>query len=495
MTKRSLRTILNPYTRPIPSKEPGPSPRHDTSIPVSEIWSAKASMSRTGKSSAGSNRSSSGHKTWPGHYQESVLNLTSIDFVFWHQPEQSSSYVLPPASCPTISKAFGGASAGVRVGLTLAVLTAVVLTGPSCGGPKPQVTAASPPTPVGVVKAIQMDVPVHAEWVATLEGYVNAQIQPQVTGYLISQNYKEGSYVHKGDVLFEIDPRPFQAALDQAKGQLAQARAQLYLADVNVKRDTPLVKEQAIAQSQLDTETAAQMQAQAAIQAAEAAVEQARLNLEFTNVRSLVDGIAGIATSQMGNLVSPGTVLTTVSKVDPIRVYLPISEQEYLQFTSKRLKKSSSSDLLRASDSPALDLILSDGSAYPHKGQVIFTDRQVDPQTGTIRVVAAFPNPGNVLRPGQFGRVRALLNVRRGAVLVPQRCVTELQGTYEVAVVAAQNSISIRKVKVGDRVGSWWVIDEGLAPGEEVVSNGTSKVRDGMPVTPTVENPDPEGTR
>jgi membrane fusion protein (multidrug efflux system) len=338
-------------------------------------------------------------------------------------------------------------------------------------------------------------VPVHAEWVATLEGYVNAQIQPQVSGYLISQNYKEGSYVHKGDVLFEIDPRPFQAALDQAKGQLAQARAQLYLADVNVKRDTPLVKERAIAQSQLDTETAAQMQAQAAIQAAEAAVEQAQLNLEFTSVRSLVDGIAGIATSQMGNLVSPGTVLTTVSKVDPIRVYLPISEQEYLQFTSKLLKNSSSSDLLRASDSPALDLILSDGSAYPHKGQVIFTDRQVDPQTGTIRVVAAFPNPGNVLRPGQFGRVRALLGVRRGAVLVPQRCVTELQGTYEVAVVAAQNSISIRKVKVGDRVGSLWVIDEGLAPGEEVVSDGTSKVRDGMSVTPTVETPDPEGTR
>jgi membrane fusion protein (multidrug efflux system) len=426
-----------------------------------------------------------------------VLNLmsTDTDFVFWREPEQSSSRVLPPASCPTIPKAFGGASAGVHVGLILAVLTAVVLTGTSCGGPKPQVATASPPTPVGVVKAIQKDVPVHAEWVATLEGYVNAQIQPQVSGYLISQNYKEGSYVHKGDVLFEIDPRPFQAALDQAKGQLAQARAQLYLADVNVKRDTPLVKERAIAQSQLDTETAAQMQAQAAIQAAEAAVEQAQLNLEFTSVRSLVDGIAGIATSQMGNLVSPGTVLTTVSKVDPIRVYLPISEQEYLQFTSKLLKNSSSSDLLRASDSPALDLILSDGSAYPHKGQVIFTDRQVDPQTGTIRVVAAFPNPGNVLRPGQFGRVRALLGVRRGAVLVPQRCVTELQGTYEVAVVAAQNSISIRKVKVGDRVGSLWVIDEGLAPGEEVVSDGTSKVRDGMSVTPTVETSDPEGTR
>jgi membrane fusion protein (multidrug efflux system) len=395
-----------------------------------------------------------------------------------------------------MSKAFGGEPAGVGVGLILAVLAALVLMDPSCGALKPQVAAVSPPTPVGVVKAIQMDVPVHAEWVATLDGYVNAQIQPQVSGYLISQNYKEGSYVHKGDVLFEIDPRPFQAALDQAKGQLAQARAQLYLADVNVKRDTPLVKERAIAQSQLDTETAAQMQAQAAIQAAEAAVEQAQLNLGFTKVLSLVDGIAGIATTQMGNLVSPAAVLTTVSQVDPIKAYFPISEQEYLQFTSKLLKtKTSASDLLRISDSRVLDLVLSDGSIYPRKGQVIFTDRQVDPQTGTIRVVGAFPNPGNILRPGQFGRVRALVGVRQGAVLVPQRSVTELQGTYEVAVVTAQNSISIRKVKVGDRVGSLWVINDGLAPGEEVVSDGTSKVRDGMPVKPTVETPQPEGNR
>jgi len=474
----------------------------------------------------------------------------SIDFVSWRRPVQSSRHLLPPASCPAIvartsalrpacanasegrPKAFGptptdpspeggfgpqgegiraaggrravvevrvsyaSAPACVRAGLILAALFTLVLTGSSCGGPKPPsgASASAPATPVGVVKAIQMDVPVRAEWVATLDGYVNAQIQPQVSGYLIRQNYQEGSYVHKGDVLFEIDPRPFQAALDQAKGQLAQARAQLYLADVNVKRDTPLVKERAIAQSQLDAETAAQMLARASIQAAEAAVEQAQLNLGFTSVCSLVDGIAGIATTQMGNLVSPSTVLTTVSQLDPIKVYFPISEQEYLHFTSKA-RKNSAGDLLRASDSRALDLVLSDGSTYPRKGQVIFTDRQVDPQTGTIRVVAAFPNPGNILRPGQFGRVRALLGVRQGAVLVPQRCVTELQGTYEVAVVAAQNSISIRKVKVGERVGTLWVIDDGLAPGEEVVSDGTSKVRDGMRVAPTLETPAPEGSR
>ena len=381
----------------------------------------------------------------------------------------------------------------MRVGLILAALTAMMLTGLSCGGPRLPSAASPAPTPVVVVKAIQMDVPVHAEWVATLEGYVNAQIQPQVNGYLIRQNYQEGSYVHKGDVLFEIDPRPFQAVLDQAKGQLAQARAQLYLADVNVKRDTPLVKERAIAQSQLDAEMAAQMLAKAAIQAAEAAVEQAQLNLGFTSVRSLVDGIAGIATTQMGNLVSPSTVLTTVSQVDPIKVYFPISEQEYLRFTSKL--KNSAGDLLHASDSPALDLILSDGSTYPHKGRVIFTDRQVDPQTGTIRVVAAFANPGNILRPGQFGRVRALLGVRRGAVVVPQRCVTELQGTYEVAVVTAQNSISIRKVKMGERVALMWVINEGLEPGETVVAEGTSKVREGMTVAPTLAPSAPEGSR
>ena len=419
----------------------------------------------------------------------------SLHFVFWRWPRDANSFVLAPDPCPAIRRASRGISSGVRAARILAALVGVVLAGPSCSRVKPQAAASGPATSVGVVKSIQRDVPVHAQWVATLEGYVNAQIQAQVSGYLISQDYKEGSYVHKGDVLFEIDPRPFQAALDQAKGQLAQARAQLYLADVNVKRDTPLVKEHAIAQSQLDAEIAAQMQAQATIQAGEAAVEQAQLNLGFTRVRSLVDGIAGIATTQMGNLVSPATVLTTVSQIDPIKVYFPISEREYLQFTSNLLKKTSASDLLRASDTRTLELILADDSTYPHKGQVIFTDRQVDTQTGTIRVVGAFPNPGNVLRPGQFGRVRALLGERRGAVLVPQRCVTELQGTYEVAVVDAQNTISIRKVKVGDRVGSLWVIDEGLSAGEKVVSDGTSKVREGMLVNPALEPPQPEGNR
>lgn len=377
----------------------------------------------------------------------------------------------------------------------LLVLSAMLLVSVGCNSVKPQ-AAGPPPLSVGVTKVIQMDVPVHGEWVATLDGYVNAQIQAQVSGYLIRQNYKEGSYVHKGEVLFEIDPRPFQAVLDQAKGQLAQARAQLYLANVNVKRDTPLVKERAVAQSQLDAETASQMQATASTQSAEAAVEQAELNLGFTKVLSLIDGVAGIATTQIGNLVSPSTPLTMVSKVDPIKVYFPISEQEYLQFTSTSLQQNSraSRDLLR-SDDRALDLILANGSTYPRKGKVIFVDRQVDAQTGTIRVVAAFPNPGNVLRPGQFARVRALLGMRKAAVLVPQRCVTELQGTYEVAVVDAKNSVSVRKVKVGDRLGTQWVIESGLEAGELVVSAGTSKVRDGMVVAPDLETSQPEGAQ
>ena len=417
------------------------------------------------------------------------------DVVFWSGPEECNSRALLPDFWPARSQGLDKSLHGMRVGMVLAGLAAMLLMGSSCGRLKPQAAAPAPPMAVGAVKTTQMDVPAHAEWVATLDGYVNAQIQAQVSGYLISQNYKEGSYVHKGDVLFEIDPRPFQAVLDQAKAQVAQARAQLYLADVNVKRDTPLVKERAIAQSQLDTETAAQMQARASIQAAEAAVEQAQLNLGFTKVLSLIDGIAGIATTQMGNLVSSATPLTMVSKLDPIKVYFPISEREYLQFTSNLPKNTSAGALLQGTDSRALELILSDGSTYPHKGQVIFTDRQVDAQTGTIRVVGAFPNPGNILRPGQFARVRALLGVHRGAVLVPQRSVTELQGTYEVAVVDAKNTISIRKVKVGDRVGSLWVIDEGLAAGEEVVLDGTSKVRDGMPVTPTPQTPQPEGNR
>jgi RND family efflux transporter MFP subunit len=358
-----------------------------------------------------------------------------------------------------------------------AVLAAIAVAG--CSGSSP--SAAPPPPTVSYVNVLQKDVPVNGDWVATLQGYTTAEIQPQVTGYLVKQNYREGSYVHKDDVLFEIDPRPFQALLDQAKGQLAQANAQLGLATINVNRDTPVAKLHAIPQSQLDNDIQAKLAAEAAVQAAQAGVEQAQLNLNFTQVHALVDGIAGIAQTQIGNLVTTSTVLTTVSKVDPIKVYFPISEQEYLHMAAKI---TGSVDLLKSGGRVPIDLVLSDGSIYPHKGTIIFADREVDPQTGTIRVVGEFPNPGNLLRPGQFGRVRAVTANLKSALLIPQRAVTELQGQYQVAVVLPDNKVDIHNVTVGERVGGMWVITQGLAPTDRVITEGIQKVAAGALVTP-----------
>ncbi len=366
---------------------------------------------------------------------------------------------------------------------------------------KRQQVAPPPPPTVGVVAVQQRTVPVYGNWIASLEGYINANIQPQVSGYLIKQDYREGSLVHKGDVLFEIDPRPFQAALDQAEGQLAQARAQLGqaeaqlgLAVINVKRDTPLAQAHAVSQAQLDNEIQAEKQAeatikasQAAITAAEAAVETARLNLGFTKVRSLIDGIAGIATTQIGNLVSPSTVLTTVSQVNPIKVYFSISEQEYLSLASKIKPKPSTADpinWLSARNSVPIQLTLANDQVYPAQGRILFADRQVNAQTGTITIVGAFPNPDNILRPGQFGRVRALTSMAENALLVPQEAVTELQGRYQVAVVDPHNQVHIVNVEVGDRYQNMWIIHQGLTAGERVVAEGTSKVRDGETVNP-----------
>ncbi len=370
-----------------------------------------------------------------------------------------------------------------------------------CASKQASANVAPPPPEVLVTPVIQKDVPIYGDWVATLDGYVNANIQPQVSGYLIKQNYREGSLVHKGAILFEIDPRPFQAALDQAqaqvaqaRGQLAQAEAQFELANINVNRDTPLAAARAIAQSQLDNDvqTRAQNQAQiktaqANIQTYEAAVEQAQLNLGFTHVTSLIDGIAGIATTQIGNLVGPSTILTSISQVDPIKAYFPISEQEYLALAG-RVGQGGSPDFLRADSPVPLQMTLSNQSIYPRQGRIVFADRQVNNQTGTIRIVGAFPNPGNVLRPGQFGRIRALTTLRKGALLVPQRAVSELQGNYQIAVVGPGNHIALTNVQVGDRVGEMWIINSGLQPGEQVVSEGLTKVRDGLLVNP---KPDP----
>ena len=334
---------------------------------------------------------------------------------------------------------------------------------------------------------LQKDVRIYGEWVATLDGYVNAQIQPQVTGYLIKQDYHEGSVVQKDDVLFEIDPRPFQAVLDQAKAQLAQAEAQLGNASLNVKRDIPEAKEGAIPQSLLDSDTQAQLAGKAAVEAGQAAVEQSALNLGFTKVRSLISGIAGITQVQVGNLVTPSTVLTSVSQVNPIKAYFPISGEDYLRIAGKA--SPGTVNLLSNTALIPLQLTLQSGISYAPTGRILFADRQVDQQTGTIRIAGAFPNPDNVLRPGQYGRVRAVTQVQKGALLVPQRAVTELQGSYEIAVVGAGNKVSIRNVEVGDRVGTMWVISKGLRVGDRVVAEGTLKVKDGSVVTAVPFNP------
>jgi membrane fusion protein (multidrug efflux system) len=360
----------------------------------------------------------------------------------------------------------------------------------------PQVIA---PIPVTVATVKQRDVSLDGDWVATLDGFVNAQIQPQVSGYMIKQDYREGSVVQSGEVLFEIDPRPFQATLDQAEGQLAQAQAQLELAKINVKRDTPLAEAHAIAQSQLDNEVQQQAAQGAAVRTAEANVEQARLNLGFTKVRSLVTGIAGRAQTQVGSLVSQSTALTTVSQVNPIKVYFSISEQEYLGL-SGRVKAGAKADLLRSGNSIPLQLMLGNGNIYPYKGQIVFVDRQVNSQTGTIQIAGSFPNSQNLLRPGQFGRIKAETEVRHDALLIPQRAVNELQGSYQVAVVDSNNTVRIRSVALGPQLGSYLIITSGISPNERVVTEGVSKLKDGMRVSPqpmtaaaTVTQQKPEG--
>jgi len=355
------------------------------------------------------------------------------------------------------------------------------------------------PMPVTVATVERRDVALDGDWVATLDGFVNAQIQPQVSGYMIKQDYREGSVVQSGEVLFEIDPRPFQATLDQAEGQLAQARAQLGLADINVMRDTPLAKARAIAQSQLDNDVQQQAAQIAAVRTAEANVEQAQLNLGFTKVRSLVTGIAGRAMTQVGNLVSQSTALTTVSQVNPIKVYFSISEQEYLGL-SGRVKAGGKVDLLMSGNTIPLQLTLGDGNIYPYKGQIVFVDRQVNPQTGTIQIAGSFSNPQNLLRPGQFGRIKAETEVRHDALLIPQRAVNELQGSYQVAVIGSDNIVQIRSVVLGPQRGSNLIITSGIKPNERVVTEGVSKLKDGMRVSPqlttvasTVTQKKPEG--
>jgi RND family efflux transporter MFP subunit len=371
-------------------------------------------------------------------------------------------------------------------GCALLMSAAVLLSG--CA--KKEAPVAEPPE-VEITPVTQQDVPLYTECIATLDGYVNAQIQPQVTGYLTRQNYIEGTVVHKGDVLFEIDPRPFEAALQQSKGQLAQTEAQLGKTKLDVARDTPLARESAIPQAQLDNDVQAYEAAQAMVASANAQVEQANLNLGFTKVRSLITGVAGLAKGQIGDLVGPAVLLTTVSQVEPIKAYFAISEQQYLQLAGRISDVAEGRK--RAGERKNLELVLSDGSVYPRKGSVVLADRQVDVKTGTIRMAGDFENPGGILRPGMFGRVRAVTGVDKNALLVPQRSVIEAQGSYSVVVVDANNQASIRPVKTGERVGQMWVITEGLKAGEQVIAEGMQKAKNGAIVRPKPFNSTGQG--
>jgi RND family efflux transporter MFP subunit len=358
------------------------------------------------------------------------------------------------------------------------------------------------PPDVQVVQVEQKDVPIYGEWIGTLDGFTNADVRAQVTGYLMRQGYQEGAFVKQGQLLFQIDPRPFQAALDQAQGQLAQAKATLENAQavqgrtqLDVNRYTPLAKEEAASQQDLDNAVQNNLAAkatvatsEAAIKTDEAAVETAKINLDFTRLIAPIDGIAGQAQLQVGALVSPNSgVVTSVSTVDPIKVYFTVSESEYLDW-NKRFPTEAT--LEAANKTLRLQLILADGSTYPRDGTFYFADRQVNVGTGAIRLAGLFPNPGNILRPGGYGRIRTAVRVQKDALLVPQRAVTELQGSYQVAVVDSENKVSIRTVKVGERVGSFWIIADGLKPGERVVAEGVQKVRPGAIVNPKPYVPD-----
>jgi len=412
--------------------------------------------------------------------------------------------------------------------------------------------AAPRPLEVEVVPVEQKNVPIYKEWIGTTDGMVNAEIKAQVTGYLLRQDFKEGSFVKKGQLLFEIDPRPFQAAVDQANGQVAQfqgqleqatsqvaqaeaqlaaansqltqAQAQMAQAEANqgktqldVDKYRPLAEQKAVTQQEYDNAVQSNKASKAQVEAAQAGIEAAKaqlahakaqvstakagistakgqlenakaavntavLNLGFTRITAPIDGIVGIATAQVGNLVSTTSgPLTTVSTVDPIKVYFTLSEQEYLGYTRPSLNDAEQTGRL---DQLELELILADGTTYPEKGKFYFADREVDPKTGAIRMAGVFPNAGNLLRPGQYGRVRAVTSVKEEALLIPQRAVTELQGIYQVAVVGADNKINIRPVKLGEKSGSMWVVEDGLKPGESIVAEGTLKVRPGMTVSP-----------
>jgi RND family efflux transporter MFP subunit len=361
----------------------------------------------------------------------------------------------------------GGAYVGVLcLGLALTI---------ACSSNKANL--APPPPGVTVAPVVQKDVPIYQEWVGTMVGNVDAEIRPKVEGFLLDRLYTEGSYVQKGQGLFRLDARQAEASVQQAEGQLERAKAALKQAEIDVNRYTPLVAQKAVSQAELDKAQSMERAGSAQVAAAQATLDNANLNLGWTTVASPISGVAGIAKVGIGDLMTPNTVMTTVSAVDPIYVDFSISEQDYLRFVREKSGHNAGRDL---------QLFLGDASAFPSRGHALLINREVDSHTGTLQVRAAFPNPGNVLRPGQYARIRAVTEQRENALLVPQRAIAELQGIYQVAVVGVDNKILLKVVKLGPQVGEEWVVDSGLQPGDRVVVDGLQRLRDGMIVTPTL---------
>jgi membrane fusion protein, multidrug efflux system len=348
-----------------------------------------------------------------------------------------------------------------------------------CGCSSKAEKPAPPPPGVTIAPVTQKDVPIHQEWVGTMVGNTDADIRPKVEGFLLTRLYSEGSFVKKGQPMFQLDKRQAQAAVEQATGNLERAQAALSQAQIDVRRYTPLVAQRAVSQAELDKAQSSERAAAASVAADQAALDNSKLNLGWTTVTSPISGIAGVAKVGIGDLITPNTVMTTVSTVDPIYVDFSVAEQDYLRFAREKSEKSS------PAHSTNLELILGDGSVFPRRGRVLFANREVDSRTGTIQVRGEFPNPGNLLRPGQYGRIRAVTETFKSALVIPQRAVSELQGIYQVGVVSADNKVTIKTVKLGPQFGDMWVVESGLEPGENVVVDGLQRVRSGMTVAPT----------
>ena len=356
--------------------------------------------------------------------------------------------------------------------LGVLIVALIICVGCSSNAEKP----APPPPGVTVTPAIQKDVPIHQEWVGTMLGNVDADIRPKVDGFLLSRFYTEGSYIEKGAPMFQLDKRQAQAAVEQAQGNLERARASLGQAQIDVRRYTPLVAQRAISQAELDKAVSSETAGKAGVDANQAVLDNAKLNLGWTTVTSPISGIAGVSKVQIGDLMTPITVMTTISSVNPIYVDFNVAEQDYLRFVREKTGRSAGQDL---------ELILGDGTVYPRRGHALFVNREVDSRTGTIQVRGEFSNPGNVMRPGQYARIRAVTELRKSAVLIPQQAVSELQGVYQVGVVGADNKVTIKTVKLGPQSGDMWVVESGLQAGDNVVIDGLQRIKTGMTVAPT----------